>query len=260
MKLIYEAANTIEAHMVLNLLEQAGLSARIDGEYLQGGVGELQAFGIVRVMVAEGDYAEAEDIIREWDAQQPQQEVSEPVPKGSSGFGYGVIGFLLGIGAMVIYYHTPVTEDGIDYNGDGVLDERWTYKNYRIYKAEVDLNLDGKVDLIQTFDHKGMIETSLTDYDFNGTFESEASHHNGNAIWEKIDTTGDGFKDFNVSFKHGIYETVTFLNAASGKPVKIQYYGPHRIQEAEVDTTGDGVLDTRYIYDDIEEISQKITK
>ena len=53
MKLLYEAANTVEAHMILNLLEQSSLSARIDGEYLQGGVGELQAIGIVRVMVDE---------------------------------------------------------------------------------------------------------------------------------------------------------------------------------------------------------------
>jgi antitoxin component YwqK of YwqJK toxin-antitoxin module len=211
-------------------------------------------------MVAEEDYAEAERIIQEWDEQQPRQELSEPISKEKSGFGYGVIGLLLGIGATAIYYNTPVTEDGIDYNGDGVLDERWTYLNYRISKAEVDRNLDGKIDLIQTFDHKGLIESSLIDYNFDGTFESEGSYHNGNAIWEKIDTTGDGFKDLHLGFKHGVFKTATFINASSRKPVKIQYYSALRLQEAEVDTTGDGVLDTKYIYDQIEEVAEKIIK
>jgi hypothetical protein len=62
MKLIYQASNTIEAHMILNLLEQAELRARIDGDYLQGGIGELQAVGGIRVMVAENDYADAHEI------------------------------------------------------------------------------------------------------------------------------------------------------------------------------------------------------
>lgn len=32
MKLLYEASNSLEAHMILNLLEQEGLSGRIDGD------------------------------------------------------------------------------------------------------------------------------------------------------------------------------------------------------------------------------------
>ncbi|MEN8226403.1 MAG: DUF2007 domain-containing protein, partial [Bacteroidota bacterium] len=42
MKCIFEASSGLEAHMISNLLQQDGIEARIDGEYLQGGVGELQ--------------------------------------------------------------------------------------------------------------------------------------------------------------------------------------------------------------------------
>ena len=69
LKLLYNASDTIEAHMVLNLLTQAGLDARVEGEYLQGAIGELPAFGVVRVMVAESNYTEAKAIMDEWNHQ-----------------------------------------------------------------------------------------------------------------------------------------------------------------------------------------------
>lgn len=74
MKTLYEAQNGLEAHMIVDLLEQAHLHARVDGEFLQGGVGEIQAAGIVRVMVAEDDYELALDMIKHWDAAQPRIE------------------------------------------------------------------------------------------------------------------------------------------------------------------------------------------
>ena len=169
--------------MILNLLEQAGLSARIDGEYLQGGIGELQAIGVVRVMVEENNYADASEIIKEWDAKQPEQEVQLQVIKKKSSFSVGAIGFMCGVAVMAVYYNTPVTEEGIDYNGDGELDEKWTFVNYRHSKSVIDRNLDGKTDLIYSFDRKGLIESSSSDEDFNGTFETDIYYDYGNAVW-----------------------------------------------------------------------------
>ena len=152
MQLLYEASNSIEAHMILNLLQQAGLSARIDGEFLQGGMGELQAIGLVRVMVEPDDYSEAKLIVDEWDRKQPEQETTSSAKKTSSSIGVAVVGFLCGVIAMAFYFRTPVTYDGIDYNGDGNLDEKWTYMNDLISRAEADRNLDGEVDIIYSYD------------------------------------------------------------------------------------------------------------
>jgi hypothetical protein len=63
MKTVYRAANSLEAHIILNLLRQAWIEGHISGEYLQGAMGELPAVDLVRVMVHEGDYDEALDII-----------------------------------------------------------------------------------------------------------------------------------------------------------------------------------------------------
>ncbi|MDP1634735.1 MAG: DUF2007 domain-containing protein, partial [Gallionellaceae bacterium] len=78
MKSVYEASTGLDAHMVLNLLEQHGIAGHIEGEYLQGGIGELSAMGFVRVLVADEDHAAALQIIGEWEAIQPPDEVPKP--------------------------------------------------------------------------------------------------------------------------------------------------------------------------------------
>ena len=68
MKKVFDAASNIEAHLVMHQLQQAGIDARIEGEYLQGGIGELPAAGNIRVVVDSKDVDEARLVIAEWDA------------------------------------------------------------------------------------------------------------------------------------------------------------------------------------------------
>jgi hypothetical protein len=252
MVLVYEASNSIEAHMILNLLKQADLSGRIDGEYLQGGVGEIQPMGIVRVLTEKSDHAKAKVIIDEWEVKQPKEEPQTKV-KNNSSLGANIISFIAGILLMIFYYNTPVERDGVDYNGDGTLDETWTYVNYLMSEAEIDRNLDGKVDSIFDYDRKGVILTSKEDNNFDGIFETEIFYRNGNVIWTKSDTTGDDFKDYKVEYKFGIIEKVHFINAKTEKIVKIQHYNMSRLISANIDTNNDGIFDMKVEYDSIEE-------
>ncbi len=68
MIIIYHAANNLDANMIKGLLEQYGIRAFIQGEYLQGGMGELPAADLVKVSVDENDYTEAKKIIIEWES------------------------------------------------------------------------------------------------------------------------------------------------------------------------------------------------
>lgn len=88
--------------MILNLLQQYRISGRIEGEYLQGGVGELQAIGYVRVLVSEADYAEARKIIDEWETIQPASVDIKPEARSSGGFGIFVTGVV--VGAWIMYW------------------------------------------------------------------------------------------------------------------------------------------------------------
>ncbi len=74
MRVIYEPAHSIEANLIVGLLLQAGIESHIAGEYLQGGAGELPAFGLMRVMVADGDANAARQLIEEWNSAKPLSE------------------------------------------------------------------------------------------------------------------------------------------------------------------------------------------
>jgi hypothetical protein len=64
MRVVYEAANLIDAHLVRHALEDAGIPAFVRGEALLGGVGELPACGLVAVCVPEAAWPEADALVR----------------------------------------------------------------------------------------------------------------------------------------------------------------------------------------------------
>jgi hypothetical protein len=67
MKRVYQAANHIQAHMVMHVLQQAGVDAHVQGEFLQSGAGELPVGNLVAVVVADEDVAVAREIISDWE-------------------------------------------------------------------------------------------------------------------------------------------------------------------------------------------------
>jgi len=69
MRIVYRAENIIDAHLVRNVLENAGIPAHVGGEYLTGAMGELPVMGLVTVMVAEHDVPAASDLVAQVDAE-----------------------------------------------------------------------------------------------------------------------------------------------------------------------------------------------
>ena len=63
MMIIYQASNSIEAHIVAGMLKAHGINAYTSGDYLQGGVGEIATQGFAHVLVAEADRDAAQQLI-----------------------------------------------------------------------------------------------------------------------------------------------------------------------------------------------------
>lgn len=78
MRILYEASNAIEAHLLKDLLDQEGVPAVIHGEFLQGAMGELPAAGLIRLMVADEHYAAGRALIERWEAAAPADQDDSP--------------------------------------------------------------------------------------------------------------------------------------------------------------------------------------
>jgi hypothetical protein len=255
MKTLYEAASAIEAHMIVDLLKQEGVTAHILGEHLQGAIGELPAGGLVRLTVDEADYAQGRLVIERWDAKQPKEVVQKAVQTRPQKF-YGFLaGLALGVGCSYAYFRAPTTVDGIDYDRNGVLDEKWTYSASRtILKTEIDRNLDGKIDYIAHYDERGQIEYAISDDDFNGVFESRIRFRRGNIETVETDTDGDGYPDLRSLYTNGVLTKTEYINPLSGLPLRIEYFKFGVLTAAEMDTDKDGKLDTRYQYNTLGQV------
>ncbi|MCE3002589.1 MAG: DUF2007 domain-containing protein [Xanthomonadaceae bacterium] len=69
MRIVYQAENVVDAHLVKGALEAAGIPAHVAGEYLTGAIGELPVAGLVAVMVPEHAVAAALGVVQGVDEQ-----------------------------------------------------------------------------------------------------------------------------------------------------------------------------------------------
>ena len=229
-------------------------------------------------MIAHEDYEQAKEIVMQWESRDLleqsdsdeayaesliNQETTTASKKSSEESSkeltnhmlnylvVGLIGMFVGMVLSFFYYQSPITENGIDYDGDGVPDEWWVYKNGHFAEGRIDRNLDKEIDNYYYYDHKGLLKNSKSDDNFDGVFESESKYKNNLPVWTKMDTTGDGYKNQHIIFKNGVLNRVVFSNADK-KITKISYYHKLRLSHSESDTDGDGKTDLRIEYDEFE--------
>jgi hypothetical protein len=256
MRRIYEAANNVEAHMILHMLEDAGLQAHIQGEHLQSGAGELPLGGLVAVAVADEDAPAAIRLIREWEARNPTPVDAQQTRAANRNF-YGpfaalIVGGLLGGGIVWSLHHGPDASDGLDWNDDGTIDHRAYYDGRTLDRVEVDRNFDGKTDSVEHYGLDGWIRSIESDDDFDGRFESTTSYRDGQAVEWRIDYSGDGAPDHRLTLKHGVSHTYEYLNS-SGQVVKRVEYRGSKTDSAQLDLDADGKWERSYRLDRYDE-------
>jgi hypothetical protein len=238
--------------------EQEGIEGRVDGEYLQGGLGELSVINVVRVVVRDEDFERARSVIQAWESAQSEDAPAAAPARKASRFGVGLLlGLAVGIGGTYWAYTTPITSSGIDYTGDGNFDEVWIYRGNRLHRTEIDRNRDGRVDHIYEYDRRGLVQRSRSDDDFDGHFETVTHFRDGEAYLIESDRNQDGHMDYRAHLRHGVFEWVEFMDSRTGFVRKRQHYESNKPVSAEYDSSGDGVLDTCYRYDAFEEVIEK---
>jgi hypothetical protein len=250
---VFDAANTVEAHMIVHLLQQAGIEGRIDGEHLQGGMGELPAAGNIRVRVSPENVAEARSVISEWEAIQPAEWVEPKLATSSHKLNYFLIGAAFATGILFLLFRSPVSSQGIDYDGDGKFEQMFYYRGNVTSKVEIDRNRDGEFDGRWLYDMSGIVESYESDDDFDGVFETSEAFREGIPVLATVDTNGDGQADIRHRYKSGVFAETEFLDPVTGRVKRLNRYALGKLTESELDTDGDGEFDIKTVYDEFEQ-------
>lgn len=74
MKVVYDAANLIDAHLVRHALEAEEIPVFLKGEALMGGMGELPLFGVIQVCVPEAAWPLARGVVERLDLGTPRRD------------------------------------------------------------------------------------------------------------------------------------------------------------------------------------------
>src|SRR6516164_3099430 len=83
---------------------------------------------------------------------------------------------------------------------------------------QVDLNRDGKIDLVYYYDEKGAQTTvEEADLDFDGKFDLTIYYVNGKKVREELDTNFDGKVDQWQYFEGGKLDRIGYDTSGSGK-------------------------------------------
>jgi len=260
MKIAYNAANSIEAHMVKNMLEQHEIPAYVQGEHLQSGAGELPIGGLVKVSVDNENYYKAKEIIKNWESTEisnledkPSTQLANENQANHANFLWLFASFVAGAVLMHFYMQSPVTYNGIDLNKDKVNDISWTYKNNIATKSEADFNFDGKTDEITTYTN-GLLDNTKSDTDFDGVFDTEYQYLNERITSQRTDSNNDGEVDYIAEFGNNSLDfNTTIFNQKTNLIKKVQHYKMSKLVSAELDTNDDGKLDAFIGYDFAEE-------
>jgi hypothetical protein len=246
---VYECTLAVEAHMICDLLARAGISARVDGEFLAGAGGELPLGSAIKVRVDPARAAEAREVIDEWERLQPPPEPTAIPPRSRFRSPLFFLAGLLAGGVLVFFALKPVaTLSSADFNGDGIDDEIYHYYGNVLESAEYDRNADGKIDARWVNDYRGIPKRYEGDDDFDGRFEWTSQAEEGQIVTSTLDSNGDGRPDEVLQLHHGIQRSAEIYDEDGRRVVARQaIYGPFNVS-AEMDSDGDGVFERRFKY------------
>lgn len=286
MQIVYHAANSADAQLVRGLLAQEGIQSFVFGGALEAGAGLLPLGGSVRVEVGDEHAAEARAIIEEWQAaavpfDDDEDELADqdygdddtpahvetdnlykPLNQrkpqaggiGMAGIVFAaIIGALLGAVATGLAMQPRSDLKEVDYNADGIADERLIFEDERLVRIDADRNSDGQIDQVTLVDPRGLPTSIEEDRDFDGTRETMSTFQNGLLASLGADYDGDGVPDFQQTALRGIVQTQEWLDK-QGRVIKRDKFLDGRLSTGEIDSDGDGTLDRSRGYDERGEV------
>ena len=108
---------------------------------------------------------------------------------------------------------------------------------------QVDLNADGKVDIVYHYGDDGAMTFEEFDLDFDGRFDLRAFYQAGRKVREELDTNYDQRVDFTKYYEADRLVRVERDSNSDGRVDEWQYYEAGKLDRIGFDSTGSGRVD-----------------
>jgi hypothetical protein len=155
----------------------------------------------------------------------------------------------------------------VDVNDDGYANVRHVSDGNRPVCTEIDLNLDGRVDVTRVFDAAGQTSFEQFDLDFDGRLDQHSFYEGGKLLRKELDTNFDRMVDTWVwcsgpylarmerdrhrrgrvdtweDYERGLLSGVAYDDNADGKAERWEKYRLGRLTEVMLDMNKDGKPD-----------------
>jgi 5-hydroxyisourate hydrolase-like protein (transthyretin family) len=146
--------------------------------------------------------------------------------------------------------HEKVTEK--DTNDDGKPDV-WVYSveergadgrsRQRMVRKELDINWDGKVDIVRFYDAREQVERELLDLDFDGRVDQVNFYEKGLIVRKERDLDYDGRTDLWIFFERGKIVRREQDTNSDGRVDYWEYWENDQVERIGEDLDGDGQVD-----------------
>lgn len=143
-----------------------------------------------------------------------------------------------------------------DTSGDQVPDVRKVYLRMGVYPdyrmilicREVDINQDGRKDIVRYYNDQGEPQREDVDRDLDGRMDELRLFQLGRTVQRQVDSDRDGRLDTKIFYRDGVVyrierDTSGRSDSANWKPDRWEYVEAGQIRRIGVDVDGDGHVD-----------------
>lgn len=159
------------------------------------------------------------------------------------------------------YYSQPLDDDGAVISQANLQELRPSdISKKRPVRRELDLNGDGRIDLVRLYDEDGKLKSDEVDSDFDGTFDRILYYRDAHITRREIDADQDGrFEEVRQYIKGALFR-VERDTTGDGKPDFWMFFKEGVLERAGIDVDGDGIIDEWLISKDLRRIEKEIQR
>lgn len=247
--------NLAEAQLTQINLESMGINTYLKKDDVGGAYPSLQLTHGVQLLVAPEDVPEAEEILKEFNAEEVweiENKADLPRHKIWTVFILGILfAILFSTIAYMLFHKDHRILNGnrkYDTNGDGRFDRTYVYSKGKIIEIKEDRNHDGDPDAWYYYKANKIIRSEY-DNDFDGNIDQWCCYEDRYNIRCEVDTDFNGIPDATHFVTNGVTTRVDWHPNGSKVIVRRELFTHGIKTEAFIDSNKDGVFDLELTFD-----------